>query len=95
MQNKTLGIIEVLGSANAVLVADQMLKTAQVELATWDYRCGGHVCIFVRGDVSAVQAAVDNVKSNPPCEIIMGGVISNPSSDTDRIINERIKKFTP
>ena len=95
MQNRPLGIVEVLGSANAVLAADQMLKTAQVELATWDYRCGGHVCIFIRGDVSAVQAAVDSMKTNPPCNVIMAGVISSPSDDTNRIINERIKRFTP
>lgn len=95
MYHKALGIVEVLGSANAVLAADQMLKTSQVEFSTWDYRCGGHVCVFIRGDVAAVQAAVDRVRETPPCEIIFAGVIPNPSDDTDRIVNERVKRFTP
>ena len=86
-------IVEVLGSANAILVADQMLKTAQVSFRTWDYKCGGHVCIFVSGDVSAVSAAVSSIKENPPCEVFISAVISNPSEETVRLVEERAAQF--
>ena len=39
MKYGAFGIVEVLGSANAILAADQMLKTAQVSFRTWDYKC--------------------------------------------------------
>ena len=57
------GLVEVLGEANAVLVLDRMLKTAEVFYETQDTKCGGHALIFVSGSVSAVTAAVESVKS--------------------------------
>lgn len=38
--------------------------------------------------VSAVTAAVDSVKGNPPCEIVASAVISNPSEETVRLAEE-------
>ena len=93
MRYQAIGIVEVTGSANAILVADKMLKTAQVYFRTWDYRCGGHVCVFVYGDISAVTSVVEAVKEAPPCEIVLAGVISSPSEETSRIIDERAKRF--
>ena len=43
------GLVEVLGEANAVLVLDRMLKTAEVFYETQDTKCGGHALIFVSG----------------------------------------------
>lgn len=34
------GLVEVLGEANAVLVLDRMLKTAEVSYETQDTKCG-------------------------------------------------------
>ena len=93
MKYGAFGIVEVLGTANAILAADQMLKTAQVSFRTWDYKCGGHVCIFVSGDVSAVTSAIDSIKSNPPCDVTMAAVISNPSEETARLVEERAVQF--
>ena len=45
------GLVEVLGEANAVLVLDRMLKTAEVSYETQDTKCGGHALIFVSGSV--------------------------------------------
>lgn len=58
------GLVEVLGSCNAILIADQMLKTSDVEFRTWNTKCGGHVTVFFSGDVSAVTAAVESVREN-------------------------------
>ena len=49
------GLVEVLGEANAVLVLDRMLKTAEVSYETQDTKCGGHALVFVSGSVSAVS----------------------------------------
>ena len=77
-----------LGSSNAILVIDQMLKTSDVSFLTWQTKCGGHATVFLTGDVSAVTAAVESVKGNPPCEIVASAVISNPSEETVRLAEE-------
>lgn len=71
MRYGAFGLVEVVGSSNAVIVIDQMLKTA---------------------DVSAVTAAVQAVKENPPCEIVFAAVISNPSEETIRLAEEDAEK---
>lgn len=43
---------------------------------------------FMSGDVSAVTAAVESVKQDPPCDIILAAVISNPSEETVRLVEE-------
>ena len=73
------GVVEVKGESNAVMVVDRMLKTEDVE-------CGGHALVFVGGSVSAVTAAVDEVKNNAPCKVIQTAVISNPSQEMVDIV---------
>lgn len=80
------GLVEVLGDINSVLVVDQMLKTAEVAFETTDTKCGGHVLIFVSGEVSAVTSAVDSVTTNPPCKIFNSAVVSNPSEEMINIV---------
>ena len=87
MKYGAFGLVEVLGSCNAVMVIDQMLKTADVSFRTWNGKCGGHEVVFMSGDVSAVTA-VESVKQNPPCDIILAAVISNPSEETVRLVEE-------
>jgi ethanolamine utilization protein EutM len=86
------GLVEVLGSSNAILVVDQMLKTSEVFFQTWNTKCGGHATVFLSGDVAAVSAAVESVKQNPPCEVIAAAVISNPSPETVRLVEEDAAK---
>ena len=88
-----LGLVEVLGSANAIVVVDQMLKASEVSFETWNTKCGGHTTVFLHGDVSSVKAAVESVEFNPPCEIIACAVISAPSEETIRVMQETGKKF--
>nr|WP_294679194.1 BMC domain-containing protein [uncultured Blautia sp.] len=82
------GLVEVVGSSNAILVIDQMLKTSEVSFRTWQTKCGGHATVFMSGDVSAVTAAVESIKGNPPCEVVASAVISNPSGETVRLVDE-------
>lgn len=92
MRYGAFGLVEVLGSSNAVRVIDQMLKASEVTFRTWHSKCGGHTTVFLSGDVAAVTAAVDSVKTNPPCEIVAAAVISNPSEETTRIVEEDAAK---
>ncbi len=80
------GLVEVLGEANAVLVTDRMLKTADVEYVTQDTKCGGHALVFIGGGISAVTAAVESVKTDPPCKVFQSAVISNPSQEMIDIV---------
>ena len=82
------GLVEVVGSSNAILVIDQMLKTSDVSFRTWQTKCGGHATVFMSGDVSAVTAAVESIKGNPPCKVVASAVISNPSCETVRLVDE-------
>ena len=86
MRYGAFGLVEVVGSANAVRVVDQMLKAADVNYETWHTRCGGHTTVFMSGEVAAVKAAVESVKENPPCEIVAAAVISSPSDETVKIV---------
>ena len=92
MRYGAFGLVEVLGSSNAILVIDQMLKTSEVAFRTWNTKCGGHTTVFLSGDVAAVTAAVDSVKGKPPCEIIAAAVISNPSEEAVRLVEEEAAK---
>ena len=47
MRYGAFGLVEVLGEANAIIVADQMLKTSDVTYETQDTKCGGHVLLKV------------------------------------------------
>ena len=76
----------------AIIVTDQMLKTADVSFLTRNGKCGGHETVFVTGDVSAVTAAVQAVKENPPCDVCFAAVISNPSEETVRLAEEDAQK---
>ena len=47
MNYGAFGLVEVVGSSNAILVIDQMLKTSDVSFLTWQTKCGGHATVFV------------------------------------------------
>jgi microcompartment protein CcmL/EutN len=79
-------MVEVLGAANAVIVVDQMLKTASLEVASRETSCGGHTTVVLQGDVSACKAAVDAVKDGVACDVIAAYVVSGPSDELIRII---------
>lgn len=65
MSYGALGLVEVVGSCNAVVVLDQMLKTSDVEFRTWHTKCGGHATIFLSGDIAAVKGSSRCCKGKP------------------------------
>ena len=59
MSYGALGLVEVVGSCNAVVVLDQMLKTSDVEFRTLHTKCGGHATIFL--SATSVSAEGDAI----------------------------------
>lgn len=59
MAKNSIGLIELTSIAAGFVVTDAMLKAAGVELLLARTICSGKYMVLVRGDVAAVQAAVD------------------------------------
>lgn len=93
MKDGAYGLVEVLGSSNAIVCVDRMVKTSGVYFKTWNTRCGGHTTIFMAGDLSSVNAAVSAVAENPPCKVFHTAVISNPHEEMVKFVEEMAAKF--
>ena len=85
--NYSVGIVEVIGSANAVYILDIMLKASGVSLISWETIFGiGRVTVFVKGNISDVKAAVDAAEKDDTCKIFASHVIANPLNETRRML---------
>jgi len=93
---KAYGFVEVSGVVAAVDALDIMLKTAQVEFATWERRLGGRlVTIVVTGEVSACNEAVENAVAKALGKPVSTGVLPNPHPEVVKLIelsSQRWKK---
>lgn len=56
---KAIGMLECISLARGILVADQMVKVADVEIVTAGSVCPGKYIVIVHGDVAAVETAVE------------------------------------
>ncbi|MBC7795818.1 MAG: BMC domain-containing protein [Pyrinomonadaceae bacterium] len=56
---QAIGMVECMGLVGAISAADAMVKTANVTLIGYEKIDAGLVTVIVRGDVSAVKAAVE------------------------------------
>ena len=88
MSQEALGMIETRGRVAAIEAADSMLKAAKVELIGTEKIGSGLVSVMVRGDVGAVQAAVEagRTSSSKLGEIIATHVIPRPHGDVEKIL---------
>lgn len=59
MERNSIGLIELSSIAAGFQVTDAMLKAADVELILSRTICSGKYMVLVRGEVAAVQSAVD------------------------------------
>jgi microcompartment protein CcmL/EutN len=79
-----LGLIETQGLVAALHATDEMLKASAVELVGKEKIGAAYVTIIVRGDVAAVQAAVEagkNTVERLSGKLIMADVITHPHPD--------------
>lgn len=88
--NRALGLVEVIGLTNAVIVADTMLKAANIKMENIEITRGmGFVTVKVSGDVGAVKAAVDSGKSLAVSfdKFVSSKVIPRPASGLDIVFD--------
>jgi ethanolamine utilization microcompartment shell protein EutS len=78
-----LGFIETQGFTAVFEAIDSACKAANVEVVTKEKLGGGYITVVIRGDVAAVQAAIDVGKSKVEGlgKLIAAHVIARPSSN--------------
>lgn len=78
---RSLGYVECNGLSGAIVAADRMLKTADVDLSSIQNTKGnGWVTLQVSGELSAVTVAVEAVKDYLPDVYVTSTVIGRPAS---------------
>lgn len=87
---KALGMIETRGLIGSIEAADVMVKVADVKLINQEKIDAALVTVFVEGDVSAVQAAVDAGKeaAQRVGELVAHYVIPHPDEGTSSILKK-------
>ena len=85
---EALGTVETRSLAGAIAAADAMLKAAKVSVADFRLVGSGLVAAVVRGDVAAVQTAVDSGQAAAErlCEVISANVIPRPHEEVDKLM---------
>lgn len=75
---RAIGMIEFKTVSAGITAADQMVKTAEVEILEAQTVCPGKYIAIVAGDLSAVKAAVERARATRPEELIDDFVLGNP-----------------
>ena len=88
MAKEALGMIETRGLTAAIEAADAMVKAAEVTLIGAEKIGSGLVSVMVRGDVGAVNAAVQAGAANAAKlgELVATHVIPRPHQDVEKIL---------
>ena len=91
MEKQALGIVETKGLLASIEAGDAMAKAANVELVGKEKVGGGIVTIMVRGDVSAVKAAVEAgaAAASRVGELLGTHVIPRPHDDVEKILGDK------
>ena len=76
--SKAIGMIEYRTVSAGVTAADQMVKTAAVELLEAQTVCPGKYIALIAGELSAVKAAVEAAERTRPEELIDSFILGNP-----------------
>ncbi|MBE5890134.1 MAG: BMC domain-containing protein [Lachnospiraceae bacterium] len=75
---KAIGMIEFKTIASGITAADQMVKTADVELLEAQAVCPGKYIALISGDLSAVKAAVETGSNTRSEDFIDSFILGNP-----------------
>ena len=88
MAKEALGMVETRGLTAAIEAADAMTKAAEVTLVGTEKIGSGLVTVMVRGDVGAVNAAVESGSSAASRlgELVATHVIPSPHDDVEKIL---------
>ena len=85
---EALGMVETRGLVAAIEAADAMVKAANVILIGSEKIGSGLVSVMVRGDVGAVNAAVDagRMAAGSLGEVVATHVIPRPHADVEKLL---------
>ena len=88
MEKQALGMVETKGLIGSIEAADAMVKAADVHLIGEQKIGSGLVTVMVRGDVGAVNAAVESgtAAAAKLGEVIATHVIPRPHNDVEKIL---------
>ncbi len=92
-----LGMVETRGLVASIEAADAMIKTAFVKLIGQEEIGGGHITVFVRGEIGAVRSAVDAgaTAAKRAGELVAVHVIARPHDATERLLPQGVKVIRP
>ncbi len=95
LQTTALGMVETRGLVASIEAADAMSKIAYVQLVCQEEIGGGYVTIMVRGEVGAVQSAVDAgvAAAKRAGELVSGHVIARPHAKVEKLLRRGNKKI--
>ena len=87
LMKEALGLIETKGLVACIEAADAMCKAANVELIGYENVGSGLVTAMVKGDVGAVNAAVDSgvEAAKRIGDVVSSRVIARPHNDIEKI----------
>lgn len=74
---KSLGLVELKSTPIGILVVDEMLKSANIEIILANPICPGKYVIIINGQVSDVKSAVENGERIGGTYIIESHIINN------------------
>lgn len=81
MARNSIGLIELSSIASGFAVTDAMLKASDVELVVARSICSGKYMVMIRGDVGAVESAVEAGTRTGAFSIVDSFVIPNVHDD--------------
>lgn len=84
--SKAIGLVEYKTVSSGITAADAMVKTADVEIIQSEAVCPGKYFTLIRGDLSAVRAAVDAAAAKLPSQLIDSFVLGNPHESIFRAV---------
>ena len=76
--SKAIGMAEFVTVSEGIAAADRMIKTAEVEVLEAQTVCPGKYMIIISGELSAVNASIEAVKTFHPQKLLDSFVFGNP-----------------
>ena len=92
-----LGMVETRGLVASIEAADAMIKNAYVKMVGQEEIPGGYLTVFVRGEIGAVQSAVDAgaTAAKQGGELVAVHVIARPHDAVEKLLPKGINATPP
>ena len=88
---KAIGMLEYKTVSVGILAADLLIKLAPVELIKAYVVCPGKYIIIFRGELGAIQIALEGARKNYPKQLIDSFCLGNPHEEVFKVIYGRKK----